>query len=60
MAFEGGVSNVELTPSLVESLQVDFKNLATESKKKYPQVKEVNSVQTIVISTICKLNVIGM
>ncbi|ERL84532.1 hypothetical protein D910_01962, partial [Dendroctonus ponderosae] len=40
MAFEGGVSNVELTPSLVESLQVDFKNLATESKKKYPQVKE--------------------
>ncbi|XP_050313877.1 protein MON2 homolog isoform X2 [Anthonomus grandis grandis] len=42
MAFEGGMSNPELTPSLVESLQVDFKNLSSESKKKYPQVKEAS------------------
>lgn len=42
MAFDGGISNVELSQGLIESLQVDFKNLASESKKKYPQVKEVN------------------
>ncbi|XP_066259075.1 protein MON2 homolog [Euwallacea similis] len=40
MAFEGGTNNAELTPALVESLQLDFKNLTSESKKKYPQVKE--------------------
>lgn len=40
MAFEGGINNAELTPSLVDSLHTDFKNLASESKKKYPQVKE--------------------
>lgn len=43
MASEGGTSTVELSSNLVESLQVDFKNLSSESKKKYPQVKEVNT-----------------
>lgn len=35
------MANVELSPAFIESLQNDFKNLAVESKKKYPLVKEV-------------------
>ncbi|XP_076261833.1 mon2 homolog, regulator of endosome-to-Golgi trafficking [Rhynchophorus ferrugineus] len=42
MAFDGGTTNVELRQALIESLQADFKNLASESKKKYPQVKEAS------------------
>ncbi|XP_030755931.1 protein MON2 homolog [Sitophilus oryzae] len=42
MAFEGGNTNVELSSSLIEHLQADFKTLASESKKKYPQVKEAS------------------
>lgn len=41
MAYEGVAHNVELSPAFIESLQSDFKSLSSESKKKYPQVKEV-------------------
>ncbi|EFA11008.1 Protein MON2 homolog-like Protein [Tribolium castaneum] len=40
MAFENGVHNVEVSAAFIESLQTDFKNLASESKKKYPVIKE--------------------
>lgn len=40
MAYEGSTHNVELSPAFIESLQTDFKSLSSESKKKYPQVKE--------------------
>lgn len=52
MAFEGSMNNAELTPSLVESLQSDFKNLSSESKKKYPQVKEVNKLRNAIVSSL--------
>ncbi|XP_056646961.1 protein MON2 homolog isoform X2 [Diorhabda sublineata] len=40
MAYEGSTHNVELSPAFIETLQSDFKSLSSESKKKYPQVKE--------------------
>ncbi|XP_028146572.1 protein MON2 homolog [Diabrotica virgifera virgifera] len=40
MSYEGSTHNVELSPAFIEHLQVDFKSLSSESKKKYPQVKE--------------------
>jgi hypothetical protein len=43
MAYENGISNVEVPTAFIESLQADFKNLSVESKKKYPAIKEVNS-----------------
>lgn len=42
MALEPPLSNADVTPAFIESLQNDFKNLSTESKKKYPQVKEAS------------------
>ncbi|CAG9759422.1 unnamed protein product [Ceutorhynchus assimilis] len=45
MAYEGDMQNndeLKLTPSLVESLQADFRSLVSESKKKYPQVREAS------------------
>lgn len=42
MAFENGGSIGEISAAFMESLQNDFKNLAVESKKKYPVIKEVN------------------
>ncbi|CAG9855474.1 unnamed protein product [Phyllotreta striolata] len=40
MAYEGVSHNVELSTAFIETLQSDFKSLSSESKKKYPQVKE--------------------
>lgn len=41
MAYEGNINTVEVSPAFIEGLQSDFKSLASESKKKYPQVREV-------------------
>lgn len=41
MAYEPPAVQIELTPAFIEGLQSDFKTLSNESKKKYPQVKEV-------------------
>lgn len=41
MAFENGGCNGEISVAFMELLQNDFKNLAVESKKKYPLIKEV-------------------
>lgn len=40
MALESGAST-EIPQAFLESLQNDFKTLSTETKKKYPQIKEV-------------------
>lgn len=42
MAYEGGPANVEVTHAFLESLQNDFKAFSSETKKKHPQIKEVN------------------
>lgn len=43
MAYEGNATAVDISPAFIESLQSDFKTLSSESKKKYPQVREVGS-----------------
>lgn len=41
MAFESGTVGVDTYQAFIESLQNDLKNLSLETKKKYPQIKEV-------------------
>lgn len=41
MAFDSGVVGSDVPQQFLESLQNDFKNLSLETKKKYPQIKEV-------------------
>lgn len=41
MAFESGSNLGEIPQAFLDSLQNDFKALSTETKKKYPQIKEV-------------------
>lgn len=41
MAFEAGPVGSDNAQLFLESLQNDFKNLSLETKKKYPQIKEV-------------------
>lgn len=41
MTSEGTLGNVEVSKAFLDSLQSDFKTLSSESKKKYPQVREV-------------------
>lgn len=53
MAFEGG-SSTEIPRAFLESLQNDFKTLSAETKKKYPQIKEVIVVYVLVISLYSK------
>lgn len=43
MAYEGSSNTVEVSMAFIEGLQSDFKSLSSESKKKYPQVREVNN-----------------
>lgn len=55
MAFESGTVGVDTSQAFIESLQNDLKNLSLETKKKYPQIKEVvyfsnNSFYDIIIS----------
>ena len=46
MSFVSGTTGNEAAQKFLEVLQTDFKNLGQETKKKYPQIKEV-SVMTI-------------
>lgn len=41
MALEGLASSSEVSQAFMDTLQNDLKNLSTETKKKYPQIKEV-------------------
>lgn len=43
MSFVSGTTGNEAAQKFLEVLQGDFKNLAQETKKKYPQIKEVSS-----------------
>lgn len=52
MAFENATSNVEVSAAFIESLQNDFKNLAVESKKKFPVIKEVIKKQNCVVTIL--------
>lgn len=42
MAQEGGVTNPDVPQAFLDALQTDLKNLSLETKKKYPQIKEVS------------------
>lgn len=46
MAFVSGTTGNEAAQKFLEVLQNDFKNLGQETKKKYPQIKEVSSVRS--------------
>lgn len=41
MSFVSGNPNSEAVQTFLEVLQNDFRTLANETKKKYPQIKEV-------------------
>lgn len=41
MTQEGGAINPEVPQAFLDALQNDLKNLSLETKKKYPQIKEV-------------------
>lgn len=42
MSFVSGTTGNEAAQKFLEGLQNDFKNLSAETKKKYPQIKEVS------------------
>lgn len=42
MAFVSAVTGDDSTKKFMEVLQNDFKNLSLETKKKYPQIREVS------------------
>lgn len=42
MSFVSGTTGNEAAQKFLEVLQNDFKNLSQETKKKYPQIKEVS------------------
>lgn len=46
----GGAGNPAASESqkFVDALQADFKTLALETKKKYPQIKEVSPYKTLI------------
>lgn len=46
MAFVSGTTGNEAAQRFLEVLQNDFKNLGQETKKKYPQIKEVSCVRS--------------
>lgn len=46
MAFVSGTTGNEAAQKFLEVLQNDFKNLGQETKKKYPQIKEVRWVRS--------------
>lgn len=45
MASESGTFGMDAPPAFIEALQNDFKTLSLETKKKYPQIKEVNNLE---------------
>jgi len=44
MSFVSGTTANEAAQKFLEILQNDFKNLSNETKKKYPQIKEVSII----------------
>lgn len=42
MTQEGSVTNPDFPQAFLDTLQNDLKNLSLETKKKYPQIKEVH------------------
>lgn len=42
MSFVSGTTGNEAAQKFLEVLQADFRNLGQETKKKYPQIKEVS------------------
>lgn len=42
MSFVSGTTGTEAAQRFLEVLQADFRNLSLETKKKYPQIKEVS------------------
>lgn len=49
MTQEGGVTNPEVPQAFLDSLQNDLKNLSLETKKKYPQIKEVTFINVLIV-----------
>lgn len=49
MTHEGSVTSPEVPQAFLDSLQNDLKNLSLETKKKYPQIKEVNFVNVLLV-----------
>lgn len=47
MSFVSGTTGNEAAQKFLEVLQADFKNLGQETKKKYPQIKEVSDPKQI-------------
>lgn len=41
MSFASGTTGNEAAKKFLDALQTDFRNLGQETKKKYPQIKEV-------------------
>lgn len=46
MSFVSGTTGNEAAQKFLEVLQNDFRNLSQETKKKYPQIKEVRRYLT--------------
>lgn len=44
MSFVSGTTGSEAAKKFLEVLQSDFRQLGQETKKKYPQIKEVNGL----------------
>jgi hypothetical protein len=42
MSFVSGTCGNEQAQKFLENLQLDFRNLSQDTKKKYPQIKEVS------------------
>lgn len=43
----GGTTDNEAAQKFLEALQTDFRNLSLETKKKYPQIKEVREGEKV-------------
>lgn len=44
MAYDPQRPNAEVLKKFIETLQNDFKHLSSETKKKYPQIREVRTI----------------
>lgn len=49
MSFVSGTTGNEAAQKFLEVLQTDFKNLGQETKKKYPQIKEVSVLKNVLL-----------
>lgn len=53
MAFVSGTTGNEAVQKFLEVLQNDFRNLGQETKKKYPQIKEVSFTENFFTYCYC-------